>query len=514
MFGSFFIATVLTALIAQLGSIADSIIIGHLVSPDALSVVRIWQPVENFMYIMIGMMGAGACFLSARGIGAQDYHQVNRVFNHHLYYVIVSALFVIVLLLPFVDEVANLVTTNDRLQPMLRPYVHAEFFAIFVAVVSGVLLSYIISNGNPRLVTQCIVISQVLNILFDLLFCGVFKMGIAGASYATASGDLIAFISLLPYMRDNSRIFRLHRPEKICSIKQYRECFSIGVPMLISALLAPVLFYIMNTLIIDKLGADGMYIFTVFFQINSICLLVLSGTNTVISNIGGILIGEEDYDSFRLLTRRLFRLLTVTMLVESLLIFLFPEVLAWMFGATDSLIEQSRTPFRLMCLALLVMVAMAYVVHRRNPFFSWPTLQTRVPSNPAATFSLPYTAEGIEAFLTQVHPFVEACELPDGMAVDMALEELLYEIVESNTGRNVNQTFDVHIIDKDPVFTVVVKSKGPLRNPIYKYSDDKLMNIDSSDMRLAILSRVCKNINHKYMNGINCIYLNYYRNEA
>ena len=138
MFGSFFLATVMTALIAQLGSITDSIIMGHLVSPDALSVVRIWQPVENFMFIIIGVMRAGACFLSARGIGAQDYDKVNRVFNHHLYYVIVSALLVIALLLPFVDNVADLVTTNERLQPMLRPYIHAEFFAIFVAVVSGV----------------------------------------------------------------------------------------------------------------------------------------------------------------------------------------------------------------------------------------------------------------------------------------------------------------------------------------------------------------------------------------
>ena len=54
-----------------------------------------------------------------------------------------------------------------------------------------------------------------------------------------------------------------------------------------------------------------------------------------------------------------------------------------------------------------------------------------------------------------------------------------------------NETFDVRIIDKEKEFTVVVKSKCPLRNPIYK-----------------------KNINHKYMNGINCIYLNYNRNEA
>ena len=298
MFGSFFLATVITALIAQLGIIADSIVMSHLVSPDALSVVRIWQPVENFMYIIIGMMGAGACFLSARGIGAQDYDQVNRVFNHHLYYVIVSALFVIVLLLPFVDDLADLVTTNERLQPMLRPYIHAEFFAIFIAVVSGVPLSYIISNGNPRIVTMCIFISQFFNIFFDLLFCGVFDMGIAGASYATASGDLIAFISLLPYMCDNSRIFCLHRPEKVCSVKMYRECFSIGVPMLISALLAPLLFYTMNTLIIDKLGADSMYIFTVFFQINGLCLLVLSGSNTAINNIGGILIGEETMIAF------------------------------------------------------------------------------------------------------------------------------------------------------------------------------------------------------------------------
>jgi len=258
------------------------------------------------------------------------------------------------------------------------------------------------------------------------------------------------------------------------------------------------------------------------------------------------------------------------MLAVSLLIFLFPDVLAWIFGADKSLIEQCRTPLRLMSLAflpnaisetlsvlyfveghqklcrwieivtnvgaigivvviaiytpellwyilpvtawllLLVMVAMAYVVHRKNSTFSWPTLESTVPSNPAVIFSVPYTIEGAQQFLTQVRPFVEACELPDGMAVDMALEELVYEIVETNPDRQQNETFDVRIIDKKTVFTVVLKSKGPLRNPIYKYSDSDVMNIKDSNLRRAVLSRVCKNINHKYMNGINCIYLNYH----
>ena len=46
---------------------------------------------------------------------------------------------------------------------------------------------------------------------------------------------------------------------------------------------------------------------------------------------------------------------------------------------------------------------------------------------------------------------------------------------------------------------------------INKYSDSDVMNIEDHNLRRAILSRVCKNISHKYMNGINCIYLNYHR---
>ena len=43
-----------------------------------------------------------------------------------------------------------------------------------------------------------------------------------------------------------------------------------------------------------------------------------------------------------------------------------------------------------------------------------------------------------------------------------------------------------------------------------RISED-VMNLDRNNMRRAVLTRVCKDINHKYMNGINCIYLNYNR---
>ena len=113
----------------------------------------------------------------------------------------------------------------------------------------------------------------------------------------------------------------------------------------------------------------------------------------------------------------------------------------------------------------------------------------------------------------KVKPFVKACELDCGIAARVAIEELVHEIMETNAGRKPEETFDVRIIDKETVFTAVLKSKGPLRNPIYKYTDDEIMDLDRRDMRRAVMTRMCNDINHKYMNGINCIYLNYTRNK-
>ena len=264
MFGSFFLATVASAMIGQIGGITDSIIVGNLVSPDALSAVRVWQPVSSVMLIIIGLMSSGAGFLSARSIGGQDYGKANRVFNHHLYYVVGSALLITCLILPFLDTVAGLLTTDERLLPMLKPYIQADLFCIFVAAVCGVPMSYIIVNGNPRLITRRVIISQLLNVVFDLLLCGVFDMGLVGASYATALSNLLAFTSLVGYMRKNSRIFRLWRPDRICSAGLYRECFVIGLPMLFAALLGPVLAYVMNSVVVNRMGADGMYAFTIW----------------------------------------------------------------------------------------------------------------------------------------------------------------------------------------------------------------------------------------------------------
>ena len=60
-----------------------------------------------------------------------------------------------------------------------------------------------------------------------------------------------------------------------------------------------------------------------------------------------------------------------------------------------------------------------------------------------------------------MHPFVEACELEDGISVEVALEELLYEIVENHIDHKDNETFDIRIIDKAPSSRWWSRAKDP-----------------------------------------------------
>lgn len=569
MFGSFFLATLMSSLMNQLGGFTDAIVVSHLVSPDTLSVVRLWGPFSLVFFIIVGLMSAGARFLSARAIGGRDYAKANCVFCSELYFVIVAALLTIALTLPFTGDICRLITDDPRLTPYLESYIHADYFTLFTVAVCGVPASYIINSGNPALITRRIIISQVLNALLDMLLCGVFELGLPGASLATAFSTLLAFTSLLGYMRRHSDIFRLRLPSAVCSRDLYRRLFIIGSPMIIAVLLTPVCNYVMNTLVVKRLGADAMYIYTVYFQIIGICMLAMAGINGAIISIGGILLGEYDYDSFRLLARRLLQLLFMIFIPVSLLVLLFPEALGRLFGASGELLAQCRTPFRLLgfyllpaalasalvslyfvqghirlcrffevlsnlvqlgfivlmaCftpdliwyampqipwVTLLMILLMAWAVSRRDRLLRWPTLLSSVTPDVSATFSVPYTVAGVERMLADAAPLMRSCELRDGIMVDVALEELLYEVVEANGQRKKGECFDIRIVDTEERFYIVLKSKGAPHNPVYRYEDCEAESLDSGNIRQAVLSRVCRDITYKYMNGVNCIYLSY-----
>ena len=98
-------------------------------------------------------------------------------------------------------------------------------------------------------------------------------------------------------------------------------------------------------------------------------------------------------------------------------------------------------------------------VSRKRKTILWPTLQSKLPTNVAVAVSVPYTKEGVANLLKTIKPFIQACELKEGLSVEIALEELPHEVIEADSKHKPNETFDLRIVDTVDKFTIVVKSK-------------------------------------------------------
>jgi Na+-driven multidrug efflux pump len=72
----------------------------------------------------------------------------------------------------------------------------------------GVLCQFIRVDGQPNFASGVIIGVNIINIILDYVFLGVFHMGIEGASLAMLIGYVVGLISILKYHFDSKRTFR------------------------------------------------------------------------------------------------------------------------------------------------------------------------------------------------------------------------------------------------------------------------------------------------------------------
>jgi len=66
----------------------------------------------------------------------------------------------------------------------------------------------------------------------------------------------------------------------------------------------------------------------------------------------------------------------------------------------------------------------------------------------------------------------------------------------------------VNVVDSPERFTIIVKDVGKAYNPLVSFKPDNLEDIDEDRLSIMMIQGICDEVNYKYLNGINCLYLN------
>ena len=195
----FAVPMILGNLLQQCYNVADTLIVGRFLGPDALAAVGSAFTLMTFLTsILLGLcMGSSAVF-SIR-FGQKDFDGLKEsIFTSFLLIAVIS---ILLNLLAFwsADLILVFLRVPEEIRGMMREYLIVIFCGIMAVFLYNYFSCLLRAIGNSVTPLLIIAVSAVLNIALDLWFVLGLHRGVAGAAEATVISQYVSGIGIAVY---------------------------------------------------------------------------------------------------------------------------------------------------------------------------------------------------------------------------------------------------------------------------------------------------------------------------
>ena len=273
-------------LLQQMYNTADSIIVGNFVGANALAAVG---SSGSPIYLLIGFsqgLAVGAGVVVSQFLGAKDHREAQEAVHTSL------AIAVIMGLLLTVGGIACgralLVAMNTPAEVLgdAVTYIRIYFGGVLFSVVYNMTAGILNAAGNSRRSLIYLAWASVTNIVLDLVFIVIFRMGVAGAAIATDISQLVSCVLSLRFLiksTDDCRVIpraiRLHK-------KMAARIIRVGLPTGIQNMVIS----FSNVLVqasVNSYGAAAMAGFAAYMKIDGFNILPVSSISMAATTFVG-----------------------------------------------------------------------------------------------------------------------------------------------------------------------------------------------------------------------------------
>ena len=382
-------AYILVALSGCLGNVVDGIIVGNLISEDGVSAINLSKPINQFIFTLHLLINAGAGMLVAYALGQKKIDDARRFFTRALTLSLgLGLVLAVVGGLMFPNQTARMLCDNEQILPLTRNYMQVLLLGNPAFILMWGLSTMVGVDGSPRLVSLAVIIDNVVNLCLDIVFIQWFGWGITGSSAATVVGHLVGIAILLSHWRnpENRRLVPVFSTDGLAA--SWRRIVSQGAPLAVASICLTLLLFSANKIVLSTTGRTGIFVFALYMNLLQVYNLFLSGTCQTLQSLGAIQVGKKDDDGVRTVIKKGFRFITGAMAITCLLVWLFPQGIARLFGCDEpEMLAQSKQALRVFALSfipfcyiyVLMIVYKLYSQHRMALFISFALSLTVIP---------------------------------------------------------------------------------------------------------------------------------------
>ena len=254
----------LGTLFQSLYTTIDAIIIGRFAGKDAFAAI---ESVLNFQRLPITFfigLSSGATIIISQYFGANKREDVSKASHTAILFAIVGGLLLSVLSCILSPFFIKLIKVPEEIFYQAQIYTIICFSGIVASMIYNIGSGILRALGDSKTPFYILIVSNILNIVLDLILVVVFNLGVIGVGMATLIAQITSAILIFIILLRTKLDCKIYI-NKIRFYKKYlKEIFRLGLPIGVQSVLYP----ISNTIIQSSINTFG---------VNSIAAWAISG---------------------------------------------------------------------------------------------------------------------------------------------------------------------------------------------------------------------------------------------
>ncbi len=213
----------------------DTIVVGNYVGKEALAAVGSTTMIINMVVFFFNGFSIGASVVIARSFGAKDFEKLHRSIETTMSMTLILGAFFTVFGVLSVKPMLRLMATPDDVMPDATIYLRT-----YMAGISGLMIYNMASGilravGDTKRPLYFLIVCSILNIVLDIAFVVLFKMGVIGVALATIVAQFISAALVITLLTKTKDIYKLTWPDLKIDKGILSQIVKVGLPAAIQS---------------------------------------------------------------------------------------------------------------------------------------------------------------------------------------------------------------------------------------------------------------------------------------
>ncbi len=338
----FCIPCIVSLLVSCLYSIIDQIFVGNGIGYTANAATGIIFPLTILGLGISLWSGDGSAAAYSLNLGRNPDESIRRYVTSAVLMTLSCGLVFMAVYFLLEQPILHLLGAQEGTMQMAQTYGWIIMMFMPVSMLQNALAPLIRAAGSPGYALAALCAGAILNIISDYLTVFVWQMGIAGAAWATISGQILSLILCLGYFAK-----RMEAPEKQKMKKPDMKLTGLICRLGLSSFISQisiVLITVLNNILLVHYGSQTVYgpdiplaAFVVLMKLFQVVICFAIGIAAGGQPIAGVNYSAGKYSRVRMLLFRMCAVIFVISAASTLAFELFPRPFVAMFGADDPL---------------------------------------------------------------------------------------------------------------------------------------------------------------------------------